>query len=529
MDIQKRVSDMEPKTKKQRSLYIPYAGPVLLEFPLLNKGSAFSMEERRNFNLLGLLPEVVETIEEQAERAWIQYQGFKTEIDKHIYLRNIQDTNETLFYRLVNNHLDESVIQNCTIIKDGMINMAQLAIHVCFSINGVASLHTEILKKETFRDLYLLYPNKFNNKTNGITHRRWLIGANPLLTELICTLIGDKWITNPDKLKDLLKYQNDKKILNKLLEIKKQNKVRLSKLIKKENNIDIDVDSIIDTQIKRLHAYKRQLMNILKIIHLYKRMKADKNFRIYPHTYIFGAKAAPSYTLAKKIIELIIAVGNVVNNDPEISKYMKVVFIENYGVTKAETIIPASDISEQISTAGKEASGTSNMKFMLNGALTLGTLDGANVEISTLAGKENSYIFGKTEEELDKIRYDNSYHPWDLYKSDIRIKEVMDSLVDGSFSQNRDLFKMIFDEIMYRNDEYFVLLDFSNYLKASKQTEVDYLDRLGWAKKCLINIANAGYFSSDRTINEYNNDIWHLKPLHMIQTKSNETAKKETK
>lgn len=441
----------------------------------------------------------------------------------------IEEINRRMIIKMRNNHLDESVIQNCTIIKDGMINMAQLAIHVCFSINGVASLHTEILKKETFRDLYLLYPNKFNNKTNGITHRRWLIGANPLLTELICSLIGDKWITNPDKLKDLLKYQNDKKILNKLLEIKKQNKVRLAKLIKKENNIDIDVDSIIDTQIKRLHAYKRQLMNILKIIHLYKRMKADKNFRIYPHTYIFGAKAAPSYTLAKKIIELIIAVGNVVNNDPEISKYMKVVFIENYGVTKAETIIPASDISEQISTAGKEASGTSNMKFMLNGALTLGTLDGANVEISTLTGKENSYIFGKTEEELDKIRYDNSYHPWDLYNSDIRIKEVMDSLVDGSFSQNRDLFKMIFDEIMYRNDEYFVLLDFSNYLKASKQTEVDYLDRLGWAKKCLINIANAGYFSSDRTINEYNNDIWHLKPLHMIQTKSNETAKKETK
>ena len=254
-------------------------------------------------------------------------------------------------------------------------------------------------------------------------------------------------------------------------------------------------------------------MNVFRIIHLYKRMKADKNFRITPHTYIFGAKAAPSYVYAKKIIELILSVADTVNNDPEISKYMKVVFIPNYGVSKAEVIIPASDVSEQISTAGKEASGTSNMKFMINGALTLGTLDGANVEIDQLVGSENDVIFGKHADELDEIRYNNSYNPWDIYNSDIRVKVVLDSLVDGTFSPNHEKFRMIFDEVMYHGDEYFILLDFASYLEASKKIESLYADQMSWAKKCLINISKAGFFSSDRTISEYNRDIWHLQKI----------------
>lgn len=440
----------------------------------------------------------------------------------------IEEINRRVILKMRNNNVPEQSINNLLIIKDGMVNMATLAIHVCFSINGVASIHTDILKKETFRDLYLVYPQKFNNKTNGITHRRWLVGANPELTEFINSLIGDEWIREPDKLQDLLKYKDDNKVLDKLWEIKRNNKVKLAKMIKKENNIDIDLDSIIDTQVKRLHAYKRQLLNILKIIHLYKRLKHDKSFKMFPHTYVFGAKAAPSYVFAKKVIELINAVASVVNNDKDTNKYLKVVFIENYGVTKAECIIPASDVSEQISTAGKEASGTSNMKFMLNGAVTLGTLDGANVEISQLVGNDNCFIFGKTEEELEKIRYDNSYNPWDIYNSDARVREVMDSLLDDSFSYYRDQFRMIFDEVMYRGDEYFLLLDFQAYLKSNKYVEEAYLDKYRWSKMCLVNIAKAGYFSSDRTIKEYNRDIWHLDKLIMDDTEISK-AKKATK
>lgn len=441
----------------------------------------------------------------------------------------IEEINRRSLIQMRNDGYDENTIQNCQIIKDGMIRMCQLAIHVAFSVNGVAALHTEILKRETFKDLYKLYPNKFNNKTNGVTHRRWIVSANRDLTKLINSLIGTSWITNPDDLEKLLKFQDDKKVLDSILEIKKNNKKALAKLIKDENGIDVDLDSIFDTQIKRLHAYKRQLMNIFRIIHLYKRMKHDASFRIYPHTYIFGAKAAPSYTFAKKIIELILAVANVVNNDPEINKYMKIVFIENYGVSKAEVIIPASDISEQISTAGKEASGTSNMKFMLNGALTLGTLDGANVEINQLVGDENCFIFGKKENELEEIRFNNSYNPWDVYNSDNRIKEIMDSLIDGSFSEDREQFRMIYNEVMYRNDEYFILLDLASYLKASKQCEEVYLNKYDWAKKCLINIAKFGFFSSDRTIREYNRDIWHMKELTKQNRKDDISLKNNLK
>ena len=279
------------------------------------------------------------------------------------------------------------------------------------------------------------------------------------------------------------------------------------------NRIVVDTDSIFDVQIKRLHAYKRQLMNVFRIIYFYQRMKQDPNFRITPHTYVFGAKAAPSYYLAKKIIELINAVARVVNSDPEISKYMKVVFIENYGVSSAEVIIPASDVSEQISTAGKEASGTSNMKFMINGALTLGTLDGANVEIDQLVGSDNDVIFGLKTEEIEELRRNGSYSPWDIHHHNEWVKQIIDSLVNGTWSSNYDDFKVIFDEVMYRNDEYFILKDLESYIQASLKMDEKYLDRKNWARSCLINTAKAGYFSSDRTIEQYVEDIWHLKKI----------------
>ena len=425
----------------------------------------------------------------------------------------IEEINRRTLISMREKHLPQSVIDNSVIIKDGMVRMCQLAIHVAFSVNGVAKLHTDILKADTFKDLYSIYPWKFNNKTNGITHRRWFLAANRELSDYVTSLIGDSWIMNPDDLEKLGKYVDDKDVLNKVNEIKKHNKKALIDLIKKENNIDVDENSIFDVQIKRLHAYKRQLMNIFRIIHYYQQIKTNKDFKMYPHTFIFGAKAAPSYVYAKKIIELILAVANKVNNDPEVNKFMKVVFIENYGVSKAEVIIPAADVSEQISTAGKEASGTSNMKFMINGAVTLGTLDGANVEIANLVGDENAVIFGLHEDEINKIRFENSYNPFDVYNSSSDVKKVMDSLLDGTFDQNRDRFRMIFDEIMYRGDEYFILKDFDSYLKASKKTEELYLDRSRWAKMCLVNVSKAGYFSSDRTIKQYNDEIWHLEPI----------------
>lgn len=422
----------------------------------------------------------------------------------------IEEINRRMIIKMRGLGLDESTIQNSLIIRDGNVQMCQLAIHVCFSVNGVANLHTEILKADTFKDLYSIYPEKFNNKTNGITHRRWFLCANPELSSYVSSLIGDSWIKEPSDLERLLKFEGDREVRENLARIKRNNKLRLLPLIKAETGIDVDPDSIFDTQIKRLHAYKRQLLNVFRIIHLYKHLKADRRFAVYPRTFIFGAKAAPSYLYAKRIIELILAVARTVNSDPDVSKSMKVVFVPNYGVSKAELIIPASDVSEQISTAGKEASGTSNMKFMINGAVTLGTLDGANVEIDGLVGSKNDVIFGRHADELARIRYENSYNPWDYYNGDTRIKTVMDALVDGSFSPDRERFRLIFDEIMYHGDEYFILLDFASYLEASTKVETLYRDPLEWQRMCLVNIAKAGFFSSDRTIEEYNRDIWHL-------------------
>ena len=426
----------------------------------------------------------------------------------------IEEINRRFNIDMVANNVPEWDRHAMNIIKDGQIHMTNLAIYTCFSVNGVAALHTEILKTITFKEFYKYMPEKFNNKTNGVTHRRWLVNSNPALTKLISSKIGDEWIKDMSKIKAFEKFQNDEKVLKELQDIKLENKKKLAKYVKEHNGIDLDVNSIFDVQIKRLHAYKRQLMNVFHIIYLYQRMKADPSFRIYPHTYIFGAKAAPSYTYAKKIIELILAVGEVVNNDPEISPYLKVVFIENYGVTLAELIIPASDVSEQISTAGKEASGTSNMKFMMNGAITLGTMDGANIEIVNNAGEDNAIIFGLRDSEVEEFYRTGTYNPWDMYNNDMRIKAIMDSLFEGEWTNyRRDKFRMIFDEIFNGNDQYFILKDLPSYIEAQEKVSLLYQDKMKWAKMCLMNIANSGYFSSDRTIEEYVRDIWKLEKI----------------
>ena len=426
----------------------------------------------------------------------------------------IEEINRRFSIEMANNNVPNDARYQMSIIKDGQIHMCNLAIYTSFSVNGVAALHTEILKSITFKDFYNYMPNKFNNKTNGVTHRRWLVNANPKLANLISTYIGEDWITNMDLIKGFEKYQDDETVLIDLGNIKLANKMALAKYIKENNGIDVDINSIFDVQIKRLHAYKRQLLNIFHVIYLYQRMKEDPNFRIYPHTYIFGAKAAPSYVYAKKIIELILAVAEVINNDEETNKYLKVVFIENYGVTLAELIIPATDVSEQISTAGKEASGTSNMKLMMNGAITLGTMDGANIEIVQRGGKENNVIFGLTAEEVEQHYLKGDYNPWDIYNSDHRIKGVLDSLFNGPWSGFRhDKFTIIFDEIMNKHDEYFILADFDAYVKAQEKIQELYQDKMHWNKMCLMNIANSSFFTSDRTIKSYAEEIWHLEKV----------------
>ena len=400
------------------------------------------------------------------------------------------------------------------IIKDGQIHMTNLAIHASYSVNGVAKLHTEILKRDTFRDFYELYPQKFNNKTNGVTHRRWLMYANPELAALITSKIGEGWMKDFSLIKDFEQYKDDKKVQDAILRIKHDNKIAFASYMKKKQNVDLNVDSIFDVQIKRLHAYKRQLMNIFHIIYLYQRLKDDPSFTIFPRTFVFGAKAAPSYDYAKKIIELILAVADIIDRDPHVSKFIKVLFVENYGVSSAEKIIPASDISEQISTAGKEASGTGNMKFMMNGAITLGTLDGANVEIADFVGLDNCVIFGLKAEDVEGHYERGDYNPWDIYNSDERIKKVIDSLFNGPWTFGKDeKYQLIFDEIMHRNDTYFILKDFATYAEAQEKIERLYLDRRSWARSQIINIANSGFFTSDRTIEQYVRDIWHLRKL----------------
>lgn len=394
--------------------------------------------------------------------------------------------------------------------KDERVHMAHIDIHYCFSVNGVASLHTDILKQTELNHFYSIYPEKFNNKTNGITFRRWLLHSNPKLAELITTLIGDGYKKDADELEKLKKFKDDKKVLDKLLEIKQENKLALKNYIKETQNIDIDENSIFDIQIKRLHEYKRQQLNALYIINKYLEIKSGKK-PTAPVTCIFGAKAAPAYIIAQDIIHLVLCLQEIINNDPEVSPYLKVVMVENYNVTKAEKLIPACDISEQISLASKEASGTGNMKFMLNGAVTLGTEDGANVEIHQLVGDKNIYIFGEKSDVVVE-RYKNaSYVAKDYYKKNKKLKEAVDFITSEKMLKvgSKEHLERLKNELINK-DWFMTFPDFKAYVKAKDKALSDYSHRHKWAKKMLVNIANAGYFSSDRTIAEYNKDIWKL-------------------
>lgn len=405
-----------------------------------------------------------------------------------------------------------------SIIADGMIKMAWLAIHGSSRVNGVAALHTEILKKQELRSWYEMYPHKFLNKTNGITQRRWLLKANPALSKIISELIGEGWITDLSELKKLEKYADDKKVLDKFMDSKYEDKVELAKYIKEHNGVEVDPNSIFDVQIKRLHEYKRQLLNILHIIDLYFKLKDNPKLDIVPRTFIFGAKSASGYRRAKNIIKLINAIGEKINNDTSINGKLKVVFLANYRVSLAEKIFPAANLSEQISTAGKEASGTGNMKFMINGSPTIGTLDGANVEIVEEAGNENNFIFGLTADEVHDLNVKGNYNTWETVQQTEGLDRVMNSLIDGTFSTDLSMFQELYNSLMYgidgnRPDEYYLLKDFNSYREAHRKVDVAYRDKYGWAKKSWINIANGGKFSSDRTIMEYANEIWNIKQI----------------
>lgn len=415
---------------------------------------------------------------------------------------------------------DYSKQNRMSIIHDGKVYMAWLAIHAGFSVNGVAALHTELLKNQELKDWYELYPSKFNNKTNGITQRRWLCNANPELAEFITKRIGHGWEKDLTKLKGLEKFVDDEESLNELMKIKKHNKDVLVDFLKHKQNEFLDPESIFDVQVKRLHEYKRQLLNVLHIMYLYNRIIEDPSYNPPNRTFIFGAKSASGYRRAKSIIKLINTVAERVNNDRRVGGKLRVVFIENYRVSVAEKIFPAADVSEQISTAGKEASGTSNMKFMVNGALTLGTMDGANIEIFEEAGIENGFVFGLTTEEIQKIEEEHSYNPQQYLERNPALAKVVNQLVDGTYDPSHQIFKEIYNSLVYgiegqRPDIYYVLADFDLYCKAQEQIEKAYQDKKGWAKKALINIANAGKFSSDRTIEDYVRDIWHIKKVEV--------------
>ena len=401
-------------------------------------------------------------------------------------------------------------IAKMAILYDGQVKMAHLAIVAGYSVNGVARLHTEILKKEQLKDFYEMMPQKFNNKTNGITQRRFLAHANPLLADWVTAHVGEGWITDLSQIRKLAPYADDKKAQQEFLKIKHQNKVRLAKYIKEHNGIDVDPDSIFDVQVKRLHEYKRQQMNALYAIYKYMDIKSGNKPKT-PITMVFGAKAAPAYIIAKDIIHLILCLQELIDNDPEVSPYFKVIMLENYNVSKAAKVIPAADISEQISLASKEASGTGNMKFMLNGALTLGTEDGANVEIGDLVGKENIYIFGKKPQDVIDLYADAAYCSKDIYDEDPEIAKLVDFIVSDELLAIGDkvCLERLYKEILNK-DWFMTLLDLKEYIKTKERVYKDYENKDAWNKKCLINIAKAGFFSSDRTIAQYNEDIWHL-------------------
>ena len=406
---------------------------------------------------------------------------------------------------------DWNKINNMAIISNGNIKMANLAIIGSHSINGVAWLHTEILKHRELKDFYEMYPDRFNNKTNGITHRRWLIKANTDLANLLVEKIGYDWVENPPLIKNLMNYVDDKKVLKRIAEIKHTRKVEVAEFVKKSYGIEIDPNSIYDIQVKRLHAYKRQLLNIFHIMNLYNELKANPKKDIVPRTFFFGAKAAPAYYLAKQIIKLINCVADKINNDPEIKGKIKVVFLQNYGVSLAEKVIPSGDISEQISTASKEASGTGNMKFMMNGAITMATLDGANVEIDQAVGRDNIVVFGLTSEQVMDYYAQGGYNAYETFNSDPRLKLIISQLQNGFFGVGPDEFNLILKNLFDTNDEFFVFKDFDSYVKAQEKVDTLYRNKEKWLRMSLINIANSGIFSSDNTIRKYADEIWNIK------------------
>ena len=405
------------------------------------------------------------------------------------------------------------------VVYDGQVKMAHMAIVGSFSVNGVARLHTEILKHQELKDFYEMMPEKFNNKTNGITQRRFLLHGNPLLADWVTDKIGNEWITNLPHIERLAVFADDPKCQQEFMNIKYQNKLRLAKYIKEHNGVEVDPRSIFDVQVKRLHEYKRQLMNILHVMYLYNQLKNDPNMDMVPRTFIFGAKAAAGYRIAKKTIKLINAVADVVNNDKSINGKIKVVFIEDYRVSNAEIIFAAADVSEQISTASKEASGTGNMKFMLNGALTLGTMDGANVEIVEEVGEEYAFIFGMSSDEVISHEKNRDYNPMTIFNEDQDIRRVLMQLINGLYSpEDSELFRDIYNSLLNtknsdRADTYFILKDFRSYAEAHKRIDKAYRDEKWWAKAAMLNVAHSGKFTSDRTIEEYVKDIWKLEKV----------------
>lgn len=410
-------------------------------------------------------------------------------------------------------------IRRLAIIADGQIRMAYMAIVGSHSVNGVAALHTEILKKQELKDFYELYPDRFNNKTNGITQRRWMLHANPQLAKLVTETIGDSWITDLSQIEEILHHAEGQNFREHFMQIKRENKVALAKYIKSIKGIDVNPDSIFDIQVKRLHEYKRQLLNVLHIIGLYNRLKMNPGLDMVPRTFIFGAKAAAGYHRAKLIIKLINSVADVINKDESINGKIKVVFLENYCVSLAERLIPAADVSEQISTAGKEASGTGNMKFMLNGAITIGTMDGANVEIFEEVGEDNIFIFGMSAEEVQE-KNNGLYDPWSVYNMNQEVRMAMTALIDGTFDKDTELFRELYEALLngYRGsraDEYFVLEDYADYDRAQWAIDTAYRDQERWSKMAICNVAKSGKFSSDRTIKQYAEEIWKLQPIHI--------------
>ncbi|WP_082676365.1 glycogen/starch/alpha-glucan phosphorylase [Shouchella shacheensis] len=426
----------------------------------------------------------------------------------------IHEVNERFCQWLWFNHPSKrDQIPQMAVIADGQVHMARLAIVGSLSVNGVARIHTDILKKEEMNDFYRLFPERFNNKTNGITHRRWLLQINPALASLISDVIGAAWVKRPSQLISLLRYSKDQPFLEEVSSVKQANKQKLANDVYNQTGVMIDSQSIFDVQIKRLHEYKRQLLNIFHVMHLFNELKDNPRLELTPRTFLFAAKAAPSYYIAKEIIHLINKVASVVNHDPDTKEKLKVVFLENYNISLAEKLIPAADISEQISTASKEASGTGNMKMMMNGAITLGTLDGANIEILDLVGHANMFTFGLTSEEVLDYYRNGGYSAKDLYQTDDRLRRILDQLNDGVFGLERLSFKDLYYQVLYQNDPYFVLKDFDAYIETHELIEQRYKDKWNWLTMSVNNTAYSGRFSSDRTIKEYAAEIWGIKPL----------------